>query len=123
MGKSRIQQLREKWTGHLAGQIPWGKFTPRDMELALEAERSWRERFWNKHSDWLEATGLDKPLDEQIEAIKLREEVDELRSRLRAMEESSPGRELIGAITRTRWFKRQLQFGHLPAPPDTPVTP
>lgn len=121
MGKSRIQQLREKWAGHLAGQVPWGKFTPRDLELALEAEQSWRGRFWNKHGQWLEATGLDKPLDEEIEAIKLREEVEELRNRLRAMEESSPGRELIGAIMRTRWFKRQLELASLPEPADKPA--
>jgi hypothetical protein len=49
MGKSRIQLLREKWGRYLAGDIPWGRFTPQALEVALQAEKHWRERFWSKH--------------------------------------------------------------------------
>jgi hypothetical protein len=79
------------------------------MELALAAEKQWRERFWNKHGQWLEATGLDRPLDELAQVGRLEQEIEELRRRLAMLEEYSPGRELIGAISRTRWFKRQLE--------------
>lgn len=78
------------------------------MELALTAERSWRERFWNKHGQWLEATGLDRPLDEVLRVERIEQAVEELRRRLAMMQEYSPGRELLGAVSRTRWFKRQL---------------
>jgi hypothetical protein len=101
-------RLRDKWAAYTAGEVPWAKFTARDMELALAAEKHWRERFWNKHGQWLEATGLDRPLDEFLRADRLEQEVEELRRRLAMMEEYSPGRELIGAIIRTRWFKRHV---------------
>jgi hypothetical protein len=79
MGKSRIQLLREKWGRYLAGDVAWGRFTPQDLELALQAENHWRERFWSKHGQWLEATGLDRQLAEAVETQSLRDEVERLR--------------------------------------------
>jgi hypothetical protein len=108
MAKSRMQGLRDRWTRYLAGELPWGKFTPQDMELALDGEKSWRERFWKKHQLWLEAEGLDRPLDDLLEVGRLREQIEQLQLQVRLMEESSPGREVINAIARTRWFKRSL---------------
>jgi hypothetical protein len=85
------------------------------MELALTAETSWRERFWNKHGQWLEATGLDRPLDEWVEVGRLEQEVEELRRRLATMEEYSPGRELIGAISRTRLVQTPARARYIEA--------
>ena len=36
---------------------------------------------------------------------------EQLERRVKAMEEASPGRELINAVMRTRWYKRQIDQG------------
>ena len=108
---SPIQRLRHKWASYCAGETAWARFTPQDMEIALKAEAHWRDRFWNKHQSMQEALRDlgELPLNEMVELGQLRREVESLRYRLEAMNEGSPGRELINAVTRTRWFKRRME--------------
>ena len=101
------KDIQQKYDRALHGALV--TFTPQEVAALYQEIAHWQARFWAKHAQWLEALQEDMVRPLQAEVTELRAEVDSLRSTQAAMEEMSPGRELIGAVTRTRWFKRRLE--------------